>query len=365
MGSKSTLGQPGASLAGLTERTVLLKRFLSTACAVLALLTLACGLSPVSTAAPPAARTEVVVEPYATPTTAASAPPPAPATSPAVTPSAVPVLAKALDQANLRSGPSLDSTVVGQLNAGDAAPILGRSYDVPWFLVAWPSAPGGQAWVYRDVVTVVGDLYSVPVMVGTPGASPVASATQPPTPAPGATPYGCQKPGDDYTTVSVGDGIIINRRTYDMLVYAQGLYGGKHDFLKAITQGSYSPGVAASFGTHDGGGAVDISVRDLSTFAVLTDQLPAIVLALREAGFAAWVREPDELGPGSPIHIHMIAIGDKDLSPAARRQVDGKEGYFRGFNGLPVDPPVADKWGPPILCPWMADLGYSDLRGSP
>ena len=178
-----------------------------------------------------------------------------------------------------------------------------------------------------------------------------------------ATPFGCQAPDDDYTRVSVGDGMVINQRTYDMLAYAQTLFSGTHNFIKSITQGSYNPGVAASFGTHDGGGAVDISVRDPNTFAVLTDQLQPMVTALREAGFAAWVREENELSQGSPIHIHMIAVGDKEMSAAARRQIDGKEGYFRGFNGLPVDPPAPDKWGPPIVCPWMVALGYSDLRG--
>ena len=47
----------------------------------------------------------------------------------------------------------------------------------------------------------------------------------------------------------------LNRRTLAMLEHAQTLYGGEHDFILAITQGSYNQGVEASFGTHDGGGA--------------------------------------------------------------------------------------------------------------
>jgi hypothetical protein len=75
------------------------------------------------------------------------------------------------------------------------------------------------------------------------------------------------------------------------------------------------------------------------------------------------VREPDELYAGSPIHIHAIGVGDRDLSEAAQRQLTGPEGYFRGFNGLPLDPPAPDQWGEPILCPWMIEMGYQDLRG--
>ena len=195
---------------------------------------------------------------------------------------------------------------------------------------------------------------------------PTATPTQTSTPAPTATPYGCLRPPDDYTRVTTTGGFVLNRRTLWMLEYAQELYGGSHDLVRAITQGSYSPGETASFGTHDGGGAVDLSVRDLNDWShILFDDLDAILLALRQAGFAAWLREPNELYDGSPIHIHAIAIGDAQLSPAAQRQLTGPEGYFRGFNGLPVEPPIPDPYGGPYLCPWMLDMGYADLRPTP
>ena len=42
-----------------------------------------------------------------------------------------------------------------------------------------------------------------------------------------------------------------------MLAHAQELYGGEIEITgAAITQGSYSNAVAASFGTHAGGGAI-------------------------------------------------------------------------------------------------------------
>ena len=89
-----------------------------------------------------------------------------------------------------------------------------------------------------------------------------------------------------------------------------------------------------------------------------------MVRALRLAGFAAWYRGPDSVFAGSVPHIHAIAVGDPELSAAARRQVDGREGYMRGFDGLPTEgagtdePTVAvapgrDRHGGPVVCWWM------------
>ncbi len=175
---------------------------------------------------------------------------------------------------------------------------------------------------------------------------------------------GCQTPPDDYTILTV-NGVLLNRRTYAMLENAAHLYGGKIDILgSAITQGSYTREVSASFGTHAGGGAVDLSVMRTNTYTVLWEEIPPLLQALRIAGFAAWLRDLDELYPGSPIHIHAIAIGDRDLSTAARQQVEGELGYFRGYSGLPPEygGPSLDRYGGPILCRWMLELGYTDLR---
>ncbi len=152
-----------------------------------------------------------------------------------------------------------------------------------------------------------------------------------------------------------------------MLKYAATLYGGEIDITdKAITQGSYSSSVKESFGTHTGGGAVDISViaSNRARYTILYNEIEPLIRAMRLAGFAAWFRKPGELGPGSPLHIHAIAIGDKELSKAAQEQLIGESGYFRGFNGLPThgELPVTDAHNGPILCQWMVDLGYSDLR---
>ena len=81
-----------------------------------------------------------------------------------------------------------------------------------------------------------------------------------------------------------------------MLAHAQELYGGELEITgHSITQGSYSDAVGASFGTHAGGGAVDLSVLRRGTYTVLWDDLEPLIRALRAAGFAAWVREYGEL----------------------------------------------------------------------
>jgi hypothetical protein len=168
------------------------------------------------------------------------------------------------------------------------------------------------------------------------------------------------------------NGETLNARTVWMLNYARTLYKGTSDpsvgidFAgTAVTQGSFNPGgVAASFGTHDGGGAVDLSVLNRRTGAVLRSEIPAAIQALRIAGFAAWLRDVNALYKGSPIHIHAVAIGDAELSPAARDQLTGPFGYFRGYNGLPKTDniPVPDGHGGPLFCQWMLDMGYRDLR---
>lgn len=202
--------------------------------------------------------------------------------------------------------------------------------------------------------------------------SPTSTSTVTVTPIPSPTttptlvyPAGCKKPSEDYSLVEI-NGMLINQRTYEMLQNAQILYGGELQLTSYhLTQGSYSNAVSASFGTHNGGGAVDLSVIQYGTYKVLFDDIEPLIHALRIAGFAAWLRDFDELYPGSPVHIHAIAIGDRDLSEAAKDQLDGTYGYFRGYNGLPQEngqPPIEDNHGGPILCEWMLELGYSDLR---
>jgi hypothetical protein len=98
-----------------------------------------------------------------------------------------------------------------------------------------------------------------------------------------------------------------------------------------VLQGSYNAGgVKASGGTHDGGGAVDLSPANW----------PDKVHALRAVGFAAWHRPaiPGLWGE----HVHAVLIGNAKLSPAARAQVDD---YRHHRNGL-ADHGPDNTWHP-------------------
>lgn len=123
-------------------------------------------------------------------------------------------------------------------------------------------------------------------------------------------------------TISVGskssmDGETVNARTAAMIKEAEDKAGEN----LSLTQGSYSSGTGASAGTHDGGGAVDISVSGVD--------VDGTVKALRQVGFAAWHRTPDQGNWGA--HIHAVAISDTDMSPEAQKQIGD---YYLGRNGL-------------------------------
>ncbi len=165
-------------------------------------------------------------------------------------------------------------------------------------------------------------------------------------------------------TVRGTDGhfVKLNTRTIDMLGEAErylAAHGGC-DPARArpsnIVQGSYNKGgVAASAGTHDGGGVIDVRCVDISIPA-----RRALAMALRHAGFAAWIRHP----PLFPYHIHAVAVGDPSMSPAARQQVTA---YFNGRDGLAHNGP--DELGGPIILPWMrggaAPSGGGSSSGTP
>lgn len=116
-------------------------------------------------------------------------------------------------------------------------------------------------------------------------------------------------------------GHTVNTRTRSMLQEAESRLARTF----TLTQGSYNPGgVGGSAGTHDGGGAADISVSGMTTTVRTT-----VVRVLREVGFAAWYRSPSE-GDWGP-HIHVIALADTDQASAARNQAGD---YYLGLNGL-------------------------------
>ena len=113
-----------------------------------------------------------------------------------------------------------------------------------------------------------------------------------------------------------GSPMLINLRTWAMLDETR----VRLQFEEPLTvvQGSYHQS-STSAGTHAGGGAVDLTAFEADHK----------VHALRAIGFAAWHRTAI---PGLwEEHIHAVAIGDKEMSPAARLQVAD---YYAHRDGL-------------------------------
>ncbi|WP_030529240.1 peptidoglycan-binding protein [Phycicoccus jejuensis] len=116
-------------------------------------------------------------------------------------------------------------------------------------------------------------------------------------------------------------GVTVNTRTRSMLRAAEARAGR----TLVVEQGSYNPGGdPTSAGTHDGGGTLDLDAEALGPAA-----RTSVVRALREVGFAAWLRSPAQ--GDWPWHVHAVAMSDTDLSSAAQHQVGD---YHLGRNGL-------------------------------
>jgi hypothetical protein len=94
-----------------------------------------------------------------------------PTATPSRTPSIAPVTAQVIEQANLRTLPSIDADIVASLDGGTTLPVVGRWVGYDWLLVAWSEAPGGQAWVHLSVVTIIGDITTVPAVTPLPQAT--------------------------------------------------------------------------------------------------------------------------------------------------------------------------------------------------
>mgnify|MGYP001238726216 CR=1 FL=1 len=224
---------------------------------------------------------------------------------------------------NARPTPSTALTPLGQAHAGQAyARLDGQG---AWVQIQFDRRP---AWVHGDYVR--------------PGADPAGAA-------PAASPSDLVPPaarGAIRSVPGASGTVRLNERTLAMLANARAwlrAHGGCDPARASaafVTQGSYNRGgVAASAGTHDGGGVIDMRVIGLGAA-----ERGALVRALRQAGFAAWVRQP----PTFSWHIHAVAIGDPDLSRSARAQVAA---YFRGRDGLARA--GADPHGGPLVKAWM------------
>ena len=86
-------------------------------------------------------------------------------------PTATPRLAIAapLDQpVNCRYGPSTAYAIVGALELGGQAEIVGKNIDVTWWVVKNPSDPSTYCWLAASVIDAIGNLDALPVVESPP-----------------------------------------------------------------------------------------------------------------------------------------------------------------------------------------------------
>jgi hypothetical protein len=137
------------------------------------------------------------------------------------------------------------------------------------------------------------------------------------------------EPEHTYDRVKI-QGQILNRRTHQLLERAEKLL----DYSLQIAKGSYLTEQSKGAHPHLRGGALDI---------IAPHNVEEAVAALRQVGFAAWHRQRRESS-----HIHAVAIGDQELSEAAKWQIksyfNGRDGRIRSHpdphGGLPKQLPI-------------------------
>jgi uncharacterized protein YraI len=90
---------------------------------------------------------------------------------------------------NVRGGPGTNYSVVGNIKAGDTAPVLGRNTAGDWFVISYKNGLAGQGWVSASssISSYDGDKNQLPVV-----AAPPVPATAVPTatPKPAGNPNG-------------------------------------------------------------------------------------------------------------------------------------------------------------------------------
>ncbi|MFC7495912.1 MULTISPECIES: GH25 family lysozyme [unclassified Nocardioides] len=142
------------------------------------------------------------------------------------------------------------------------------------------------------------------------------TSTAPPQPK-GPPPPAVRVPGPfELTTFGDGTPKKVDQKTRAALEEAERRLG----YRLTVVQGSYNAGrVAASAGTHDAGGVVDLLAWDWRRK----------VKVLRAVGFAAWYR-PTRPGTWNA-HIHAVLVDHGNLSAGAKAQVAA---YRAGGDGL-------------------------------
>lgn len=99
------------------------------------------------------------------------------------------VTAEPVGQANLRATTATNAALLGEIFSGTRYPVLARSECCPWLLLGDPTTLQPIGWVYQDLLTVYGNINTLPtstVVIGL-GATPTLSSLPTGTVTPNAT----------------------------------------------------------------------------------------------------------------------------------------------------------------------------------
>ncbi|MDX2077496.1 MAG: serine hydrolase [bacterium] len=98
------------------------------------------------------------------------------ATGPAITPLSVTftpiasptpnytVSGTVINEINIRYGPGTDYPVLGRAFAGEIFPISGYHTQFPWVQIIYAGSPNNFGWVLQELLTITGDIYSLPAV---------------------------------------------------------------------------------------------------------------------------------------------------------------------------------------------------------
>lgn len=101
--------------------------------------------------------------------------------TPIATPSPLPaaVYLETDAEVNIRFGPGIDYPRIGQIVPNQQYAVLSRHALYPWVLIELPGTSQGSGWVYTDVVTITGNLNSIPVITAEQIGWPTLTPTPP------------------------------------------------------------------------------------------------------------------------------------------------------------------------------------------
>ena len=71
-----------------------------------------------------------------------------------------PAVLEAIDEANVRAEPDVESELLGRIRPGEIYPIVGRYFE--WYQFRYDSSPNGRGWVFGQLVNVTGDPSAIP-----------------------------------------------------------------------------------------------------------------------------------------------------------------------------------------------------------